>query len=232
MPAPVSPGLILGNKTRLDHVTQIAAWLGSENSLGLQKVARFAFEQAIQCFNGYLWKFNRVTQSITLLDQDNDYSLNTDWAGIMSANISDTNGEPSAWLPFKEFAAVEKDVPQFEASNATGVPSFLTVISPETDAVVYVFPMPITGNGAGRILRLRYFKRITIPTSDGESMRIPQDMDNAIFWRAVHTFIAMRGGAVRKLVTAEKQADKYEKLVLHNYQDYPDKDYLEKILML
>lgn len=232
MPAPASPGLILGNRSRLDHVTQIAAWMGSENDEGLKKVARFALDGAIRKFNGWMWTFNRRTQNIVLANNDKDYALDTSWRAIMSANLSDANGNPEGWLPFKDFAAVEKDVPDFENSNTTGVPTFMTIISPETDAVLYVYPIPVTDSGAGRTLRLRFFTRIDIPTSDGESMAVPQSVDEAIHWRAVHTFLAMRGAAVKKIETAKKEADDQEAVALHEYQDFPDKDYLDNVLMI
>jgi hypothetical protein len=156
----------------------------------------------------------------TLAADTRSYPLDSVFRSQFAATISDDQGRPTAILPFKPYQDYHKDFPQAEASS--GTPSLYTVRSPESDAAIIVGPTPVDGNGAGKLVFLTYHTLIQFAESPNETLLVPQGVDDAIFWKAMQTFLAGRDASTKKLETAGDMVKELWPQVLFEFQDHSD----------
>ena len=193
MPAGPATGLSLQTRTRLQSVQEISSWIGASDDPRLNASAGVELDSAIRRLNAYKWTFCRRMQEITLLDQERNYPLDSIFRSHLGALLSDDQGRPACIFPFKTYQDYLKDYPMAEATTETGTPSLYTVRSPESDNVIRVAPMPITGNGAGNKIFLHYHTIIAFARDPGEALVVPQSVDELIKWMALETFIPKQG---------------------------------------
>lgn len=238
MPAGAATGLNQDNRTRLQAKQELASWIGKSDDPVGQQMAERAWDSAVRTFNGNPWKFNRISISFVLQAWDaapsgvflgdSDYSLSSDFRNPLRGILSDSSGRPQSWLPFKPFVALRADFPLAANSGSVGTPTLYTVQSPERDSKVSLFPMPSSGNGAGRTFFMEYHCRIARVTDDAHSLTVPQEVDEAIFWCAVKRLLAQKGAETSKWQEARENYAKSWKDVLFEYRDYVDSDPLQK----
>jgi hypothetical protein len=170
------------NRTRSAALAEIASFYGGESRPQIVARAGAAWESAIREYNTWLWRFNRVTANITLASPSpagsDTYDLATDFAEPNRAKLVDSNSKERdslSWVPFEEWLIYFPD-----RSATSSRPCFYTAQNVHETGKVTVYPPPATSL-QWPTLRLYYFRRIVVPTGDGERLNTPQEIDEGIF---------------------------------------------------
>ena len=83
------------NRTRSEAVSEIADYTGGANRPDVQRRAGKAWDTAVRKFNNKQWKFNRMSQDITLATTtaSETYSLNSDFHLPLRGVVIDSDGK-------------------------------------------------------------------------------------------------------------------------------------------
>lgn len=211
------------NRTRKAALAEIASFYGGEARPAIRDRAGKAWESAIREYNTWLWKFNRVTVDIALASpspaNSDTYDLPTDFAEPNRGKLVDANGRERdyvQWLPFDEFTIFLPD-----RQSSTSLPMYYTAQNVHETGKVTVYPRLNTASLQWPTLRLYYFRRIVIPTSDEGRLNVPFEVDEGIFQlaQAKMTHKQKSFGAA----SAEyARAVDYRIGLEHRFRDFPD----------
>jgi hypothetical protein len=174
-------------------------------------------------YNTWFWRFNRVTQDITLaspspVDSDT-YNLQSDFAGPNRAKLVDTNGDERdtlQWVPFEEWLIWFPD-----RSGTSSKPMFYTAQNAHQTGKVTIYPAANGSSLQHPTLRLYYFRRIALVTSGGERLNVPMEVDEGIFQLAE----AKMTHKQKSFEDAREEyvaARAYRLGLEHRFRDFPD----------
>lgn len=205
-------------RTRAQITKEIAEHLGGGSQPETQAVAGRCLDDAVRYFNTWPWKFNRVTQDITLVAADFDYSLNSNFRSPWTAMLLDSNGktrERVRWIPYTEWTRKYPD-----QSSTGGKPDFYTALNVHETGLILIDPVP-AATITYPTLRLIYHRRIVLPTGDSVKLNVPVEIENAIFSEAVARYVAKR--KTFREARDERLIARADRIDLeHEYRDFPD----------
>jgi len=82
------------NRERSRLVTELCQYIGGESNSDDQVRAAYSLDEAVRSFNETIWRFNRVTESITLAASTSTYTLTAlTWRAPLRAVIVDSNSK-------------------------------------------------------------------------------------------------------------------------------------------
>jgi hypothetical protein len=169
------------NRARSDALAELASYVGGESRPEVIVRAGRALDAAVRGFNDVAWRFNRVTEDITLVADTKTYSLSTNWRNPIRAQVVDSNSLEQitlGWVPYElwieNFWNQESGGPQ---------PQYYTALNIHNAGTVRYEPFP-TGTLTHPTVRHTYHKRIAIASGSGDKLNVPVEVDEAIFMLA------------------------------------------------
>ena len=179
------------NRLRSAAIEEISSYAGGGGNRGdIQQRALACWASAINEFNDVAWVFNRMTQDITLVTTQADYTLNATFRNPIKATLLDTNnkpagGDPLIYIPFRRW------IMEFPDQSGTGeVPEIYTVRNAHETGLLTFDPIPTGTFPTYPKVRLHYHRRIVLPAADGDYLNVPAEVDEAILHLAVARMIS------------------------------------------
>lgn len=169
------------NRTREQAQTELALYLGGGDNAENKTFAGQAWDSAVREFNSIGWRFNVTNQSITLVADTKEYSLNTNFRTPVRGMLQDSNGNNQytlRWLPYEVW--LESFYPQ---SSGFGIPNYYTAQNIHNLGLVRFEPWP-AGSLMYPTANITYLKRITFASGREDRLNVPVEVDEAIFQRA------------------------------------------------
>lgn len=209
------------NRVRSQAIKEIADHSGGSNRPDVQQTAGDAWDAAVRDFNEVLWKFNRVTQDITIAINTSDYTLNTDFRAHLRAmvlNSSNKTVDELIWVDYKDWLDRRPD----QSSTGTQPVWYTAINQHETGLVTFDPPCGATLPTNPKI-RIIYFRRIAIQSNPQLYLDVPMEVDEAIFQMGVAFHIRkILGPGHPDSATMMTLAKQKKAFVMEEYRDYPD----------
>ena len=205
-------------RNRDELTREIADHLGGGSQGDVRVIAGKSLDDAVRYFNAWAWKFNRVTQDITLVADDDDYLLNSNFRSPWTAMMVDSNDKTRGrvtWVPYNTWTLKHPD-----QSATSSVPMHYTALNTHETGLVLVDPTPGT-NITWPTMRITYHRRIVLASANDAILNVPVEFEDAIFLEAVARFIKKRKTAAEAredFVVARLARIELE----HENRDYPD----------
>ena len=190
---------------------------GGARDKNLVKAQQAIFE-AIRSFNSWAWKFNRVTEDITLVAATADYTLAANWRNPLRAQMVDSSGDTRNdvdWIDWSDW------VSGFSDQSTTGsIPLFYTARNIHENGLITVDPVPAT-TLTYPTLRLFYHRRILCPVNGSTPINAPDEVEQAIFDEAIWRFLR-KVKSFRDAREAQGSAILSKALITQEYRDFED----------
>jgi len=205
------------NRTCGNILTDLLQFTGGTEDADAQEKAKLALQMAVREYNGILWNFNRVTQDITLT-AETDFTLAAAFRAPLAATLLDSSNENTwtlSWLPWEEFI--------FQAWDRRGtgsMPLVYTARNVHETGVVTVWPK-LTTPLTWPTMRMEYFRRILIPSGVGDTLNVPEEIEEGIVQRALAILIAMTR-TYREARDQLQIAAAIKETLKMEYRGYPD----------
>ena len=174
------------NRTLDSLKKELASFIdGDARDKNLDKAQQAIFEE-IRSFNSWAWKFNRVTEDITLVAATADYTLKQDWRNPLRAQMVDSSGNTRTdvdWIDWSEWVSFLPD-----QSTTGSMPLNYTARNIHETGQITVDPVPAS-TLTYPTLRLFYHRRILCPATGGTPINVPTEVEQAIFDGAIWRFL-------------------------------------------
>jgi hypothetical protein len=179
-----------GNRSRASAIAEMLAYVGGESAPEAQSRAGRAFDAAVREYNTVAWRFNRLTQDITLSSTAGtaDYTLETDFRSPLNATVLDNSGDSVdivTWVPYERWRGARPD------QSGTGSQPELYTVRNEHQTGVVTFDPPTSGTNTHPTVQIDYHRRILVQSGSGSVLNVPLEVDEAIFQLALSKVIAM-----------------------------------------
>ena len=186
--------------------------------------------QAIREFNEVAWIFNRTSEDLTLASPvsgtDADYDLNRFFRDPIAALYVDANGKTRRELDYIDWRVWLQERPSQTATTSSS--SSYTVRNIHLQGRLTIDPAPATANLTYPTLRAYYHTRIACPGA-GESINVPEEVEEAIFQRAVALFLSKKK-SFREADAATKRADLRRLFIERTHRDSSEISILQGII--
>lgn len=197
---------------------EIASFTGGQDrAKNIQKAGQ-ALREAIRRFNASPWTFNRVTEDLTLVADQADYSLSEDFRNPLRAQMVDSSNKTRnsvMWIPWSVW------VSKFPDQSTTGsTPLMYTARNIHLTGKVTVDPVPATIL-TWPTLRLFYHRRIAFPATGKDIINVPTEVEQAIFEDAVWLYLR-KVKTFRDARDAKSEALLSMSAVTFEYADFED----------
>lgn len=217
---------IADNQTRREATEELAEYFGGDNDpRSLAKAGR-SWDRAVKFYNRWLWKFNRVTDDITLAipagetNYAYEYNLPDDFHEPMRVSLVNAAGNTVKRIPFVTYPEYESRFANRSTQSATE-PELYTIRAAADEGKI-LFHRPFGTAVTHPTVRLFYFRRIAQAPDPNDRLRVPPEMDDAIFQRAVlNQNMKERGGENVRPFSNDSTAGLQD--LLRKYQDFADK---------
>jgi hypothetical protein len=202
---------------RADLARELADYIGGSTEGENLRRAVDCLREAVGAYNAVVWKFNRVTQNITLA-AGTTFTLQTDFAEPRRCVLLDAAGAVQrsvGWLDPGEFLG------RFTDNAGTGVPApeFYTIENGHEVGQVTVWPR-LGSTLTYPTMRLHYLRRILFP-ADGAALNVPVEVEQAIFDEAKDRLLAKSSGGKKRIRVAGSDLI-FPIAVARRWQDFPD----------
>lgn len=208
----------LNNRT-LDAIkNELASFSGGQTRKDILIRAQEAIFEAVYTFNATPWTFNRVSEDITLIADQSEYSLQSNWRNPLRAQMVDSSSKTRQdvqWIPWVVW------VSQYPDQSTTGsMPLTYTAINIHETGQITVDPVPAT-TLTYPTLRLFYHRRIEVPSSGNDILEVPQEVEQAIFDESVWRFLR-KIKTFREARDAQAAALLSRSAITFEYADFED----------
>jgi hypothetical protein len=227
-------------------VTKLLRTYGVDDSQDteLTAVAKDFLDDAVKDMNSHLYEFNRLSETIDLQADDNNYPLtNTDADGTDGSTIvpykesyaylidADGNRLPLTYLPWVRFA--ERLGNTFYSNS--GPPELYSFKNIENDGKVYVWPTP---GDLTYDMVIDFYRRIPLYsdlTNSTTSPNMPEEVETPLFYNAlkrlaihlygpghkdVEGFDALESKALTELKAVDKRhPDQQQRFVVSDFRN-------------
>lgn len=166
------------NRTRANATTELAEYAGGSDRPEVQARAGRCWDAAVREFNTVAWRFNRVTQDITLVPGTKTYTLATDFRTPLRGQLLDSGGLSVyvlGWIPYELWQQY-----YFAQTNGTSLPTLYTAFNVHNQGLVRFEPFP-TGTLTYPTAQLSYIRRVALATGNDDRLNIPMEVDEAVF---------------------------------------------------
>lgn len=196
---------------------ELASFTGGKTRTDTLDRAREAIFEEIRSYNAWSWTFNRITEDITLVAAQADYSLAANWRNSLRAQMVDSSGntrEDVDWIEWGDWVSTRPD-----QSTTGSMPLLYTARNIHETGQITVDPVPASSL-TYPTLRLFYHRRILCP-GDNAVINVPTEVEQAIFDGAIWRFL-------RKMKTFREAREALAPAILsmqtitQEYRDYGD----------
>jgi len=168
-------------------VTDLLQFTGGLEDSDAQDKAKLALQMSVREYNGFLWRFNILTDPITLT-AGKEFTLNADFRAPLAATLLDASGD-QVWRvryePYELF--LEK---AWDRRGTGGQPLVYTARNTHQNGIIEVWPKLVTPL-TWPTLQVEYFRRIILPSGPDDVLNVPQEVEAGIAQRALSILIAM-----------------------------------------
>jgi len=206
------------NRTRSLAQSELASLTGGEDRPEARTRAGRAWDSAVRAFNDISWRFNRVTQDITLVADTKTYSLSTDFRSPMRCHLVDSSSNTIralGWIPYEQWVLAYPN-----QSTGGPEPSRYTAFNAHNQGTVTFDPFP-TGTLTYPTVRIYYHRRIALAPGQEDKLNVPAEVDQAIFdlAEAIYTkrYLGMGKAAAMFALAQQSRFG-----VQSQHQDWPD----------
>lgn len=192
----------VGERTLGEMADELQVHLGKQDNDTVHNRCVIAIKNAIRRMNARLWNFNRVTQRITTIINDDTYKLNTNWRAAMSAKTLDSNNRPERPLAYVDYR-YWKLITSSERIPGSTLLRFYTLRNAYRDGLFQVAP------AASSVLKIdvQYYKLIPEPSGDSSHLDIPQFAEGVVYWKALHELHMSVNRDIQLSATARIEAE-------------------------
>jgi len=207
------------NNRSLDALKdELASFSGGQTRKDILKRAQEAIFEAVYAFNATPWTFNRVTEDITLVAAQSEYTLSSNWRNPLRAQMVDSSSKTRdtvEWLPWVSW------VSRFPDQSTTGsIPLMYTAFNIHETGQITVDPVPAS-TLTYPTLRLFYHRRIEVPSNGADILEVPQEVEQAIFDEAIWRFLR-KMKTFREAKDAQVAALLSRSAITFEYADFED----------
>lgn len=181
------------NRQRHLALAELAEYVGGVGRPEVLARAGRAWDAAVREFNTVSWRFNRVSQSITLVPGTKTYTLSTDFRGPYRACMLDSNGVEKwqlEWMTYECWL----DIYSSGTSGGSSLPDYYTAFNSHNAGLVRFEPWP-TGTLTYPTAQLNYFRRIALATGSDDVLNVPMEVDEAVFQLAAAMLLERTKGS-------------------------------------
>ena len=209
------------NDTVSAILEEIAEYEGGGSRDAIINRARRCLRRATREFNAMVWKFNRITEDITLSAEVSgtvgEYDLAANFYRPLRAQMVDSDDktrETVEWIEWRDWARYVPD-----QSTTGSMPLAYTARNIHLVGRVIVDPPPAT-TLTYPTMRLFYFRRIAFP-ADNEVFNVPAEFQDALVQRAIFHFIS-KVRSFREATIAGQSASGIHQQMIEVYRDWED----------
>lgn len=212
------------NRSKTELIDEITGYSGGTARPDMKQVAGAQLNRAVRHFNNMLWKFNRITEDITLSSpvsatNNAQFSLSNDWKAPLVAILVDSDGDDRDKVQWTDYKIWRRITP-FQKTQGN-IPIRYTARTIYREGRVFVDPPLDTSNLTYPTMRLEYFKRIALLVNDTDVLDVPIEVEEAILMTAIALYIEkdrnFRDGREARNVARELRAP-----VEFEYRDWQD----------
>lgn len=209
-----------GNNRTLAQIEQeIGQYVGGAANKSMKNRVKASVREAVRDYNSWMWTFNRTSQDITLVSTDPDYSLNSNFRSPLRSFLVDSDGknrEEVEYVPWRRWAILRPD-----ESGTGSQPAIYTLFNPHAEGLVIVHPIP-TAPLSYPTFRLRYHKRIVMPSSPSMKLDVPEEIEEGIFLKALALSTHKAKNSALKAAGEYRMAGDKRLELEQEYRDWPD----------
>jgi hypothetical protein len=164
---------------------ELASYFGGESNADDQTRAGRSLDEAVRSFNETCWRFNRLSENVTLVASTSSYTLTTTAiraplrAVLVDSNSKDV--DTIRYVPWKQ--VLDYDPQTISTGSAPQWYTFKNLH--ETGQVTYYPPLGATLTYP--TVRHEYFRRIALEAGTSDVLEVPVEVEQAIFewalWR-------------------------------------------------
>ena len=179
------------SRTRSDAIREIAEHEGGASSNAQLDRAARTYDATVKYFNRFLWKFNVLTEDITLsgVDSNSEVSLSNRIKAPQRMVLIDSDGvqrnEPVRYMRLKDY--LYRDPSEV---GTYAIPRAYTFQNLHETGKVRFIPRLDTANLTYPKARLWYYRYIEVSSQLGGRLNVPEDVEQAIVEWATAKFIA------------------------------------------
>lgn len=182
---------------------KVAQYVQAPNDAEVLEMAGDGIHDAIDYLNSWAWLWNYTSQDITLAASTDTYDVVSTFKKPRKAQLLDTNSKIYSYLKWKDPKTFWDE---HTDKSSEGHPQFYTVTSSITVGKVELDVEPTSAFVAlYPTLRLQFIRRINRPTSDGESVLCPSEVQSFLLWYARWYLGSTRGISMREIDRALAQ---------------------------
>jgi hypothetical protein len=185
------------NRTRESASIEIAEHHGGSSQADVTERAGKCWDAAVRQMNAFLWKFNLVTEDITLsspvaadatagIVANSEYNLSANFKFPFRAILVDSSSKPRDSVQFVNYGEWLAHTP--DQSSTTSSPTRYTARNIHQVGRIIVSPPLSTSSLTWPTLRLVYFRPIDLAEGATSKLAVPVEVDEAIFQLAVANF--------------------------------------------
>jgi hypothetical protein len=207
------------NRTRNKVASEILSYIGSPSDKDMIARCGDCWDEAVRSFNALPWKFNRVSENITLLASTNDYTLTGLVRDPFHARLLDSQAraiDDIPYVPFDEY--VRAYYPLIGTSN---LPQIYTMPNRFETGQVTLWPPLGAGTFPYPTIQFNYHRYIQTQQIDSGVLSVPQDVDQAIFMFARALMLHKQKGAVEARVDYQLALD-FRQAIEREHRDWGD----------
>lgn len=208
------------NRTRNKVASEILAYIGSPSDKDMIGRAGDCWDEAVRMFNVIPWKFNRVSENITLVASTNDYTLTGLVRDPFHARLMDAQGraiDDVVYVPFDEY--VRAYYPLIGVSN---LPQIYTMPNRFETGQVTLWPPLGAGPFPYPTIQFNYHRHIVTQQLDSGVLSVPADVDQAIFMLA-RAMMNHKQKGTREAAGDYQLAADFRTVVEREHRDWGDK---------
>ena len=206
------------NRTRNRLVSQLCQYIGGASNSDDKIRAAYSIDEAVRHFNKICWRFNRLTESITLSASTSAYTLTaTNVKAPMRAIVVDSNSKDIQRVGYVPWQTIMDYDPSTIGTST--VPTLYTLKNLHETGQVTFHP-PLGATLTYPTVRLEYFRRIAIEAGNDDVLEVPVEVEQAIFewalWRLMLKTDVKSSGPFKAA------ADEEFYQVSSEWRDWPD----------
>jgi hypothetical protein len=186
-----------------------------DTSYSTEDTANFINDTVNDIFNEYRLPFMQTTQTYTVTVGDSDIThgsgLPTNFVNTIDL-VNTTSGQESV-IPYKDFSELDIAYPDEDDTtrNASGVPLYWY----KYGNTIKLFPSP----AAAYTLTLRYYKKPTVLSADGDVPDIPSEFEELLVVGAGYRILQVKDNYDQAAILENKYHELLQKLVMRYSQD-------------
>ena len=203
------------NRTRTQVQDELLEFVGGVGRTDAASRAGLAWDAAVREFNSVAWRFNIRTTDVTLINDQQEYTLPDKVRSPVRCHMVDSNGRTRTivwWIPYTEWLLARPD-----QSTGASIPSRYTMQNIHETGNVILDPRPLTPF-TYPTARLTYATWIDLQPTAGSKLDVPSDVDEAIFQLATAKLMSKNKRYGKEAIAAFQFAKAFRNDIERNHR--------------